>query len=174
MPTLLHISDLHRTSGPRLSNDELFAAISSDATRWKGEGIPRPDLVVVSGDLVQGVRIGTPDPDSEIAAQYSEACDFLRRLAAEFVDSDRSRVVIIPGNHDVHWGRARNAMKPLAACPDGIASKAFESSSNVRWNWKEQQAYEISDSDLYESRFKHFPTVSSKLLYRVRPKSIVA
>ena len=156
MPTLLHISDLHRTSGPRLSNDELLAAISSDATRWSGEGIPSPDLVVVSGDLVQGVSTGTPDPDSEIAAQYSEACDFLRRLAAEFVDSDRSRVVIIPGNHDVHWGRAQNAMKPLAACPDGIASKAFEASSNVRWNWKEQKAYEISDSDMYESRFKHF------------------
>lgn len=156
MPTLLHISDLHRTSGPRLSNDELLAAIASDSTRWSGEGIPSPDLVVVSGDLVQGVSIGTPDPDSEIAAQYSEACDFLQRLAAEFVDSDRSRIVIIPGNHDVHWDRARNAMMPLATCPDRIASKAFEASSNVRWNWKEQKAYEISNSDLYESRFKHF------------------
>lgn len=156
MPTLLHISDLHRTSGPRLSNDELLAAIASDSTRWSGEGIPSPDLVVVSGDLVQGVSIGTPDPDSEIVAQYSEACDFLQRLAAEFVDSDRSRIVIIPGNHDVHWDRARNAMMPLATCPDRIASKAFEASSNVRWNWKEQKAYEISNSDLYESRFKHF------------------
>ncbi len=156
MPTLLHISDLHRTSGPRLSNDELFAAITSDATRWSGEGISSPDLVVVSGDLVQGVSIGTTDPDSEISAQYSEACDFLRQLAAEFVDSDRSRVVIIPGNHDVDWGRARNAMEPLATCPDGIASKAYEASSNVRWNWREQKAYEISDRDLYKSRFKHF------------------
>ena len=156
MPTLLHISDLHRTSEPRIGNDELLAAIASDATRWSGEGIPSPDLVVVSGDLVQGISIGTTDPDSEIAAQYSEACDFLRRLAAEFVGSDRSRVVIIPGNHDVHWSRARNAMKPLTACPDGIASRAFVASSNVRWNWKEQKAYEISDCNLYESRFKHF------------------
>lgn len=156
MPSILHISDLHRTLNPRLSNDELLAAIASDATRWSGEGISSPDLVVVSGDLVQGVNIGTPDPDSEIADQYSEACDFLRRLAAEFVDSDRSRVVIIPGNHDVHWNRARNAMNPLAACPDGIANKAFQASSNVRWNWKEQKAYEISDINMYESRFKHF------------------
>ena len=156
MPTLLHISDLHRTSGPHLSNDELLAAIASDATRWSGEGIPSPDLVVVSGDLVQGVSVDTPDPDSEITAQYSEACDFLRRLAAEFVDSDRSRVVIIPGNHDVHWNRARNAMKSLPTCPGGIASKAFDASSNVRWNWREQKAYEISDHDLYESRFNHF------------------
>ena len=156
MPTLLHISDLHRTSEPHLSNDELLSAIASDATRWSGEGIPNPDLVVVSGDLVQGVSIGTPDPDSEIAAQYSEACGFLRHLAAEFVDSDRSRIVIIPGNHDVHWDRALNAMKPLATCPDGIARKAFQASSKVRWNWREKKAYEISNSDLYESRFKHF------------------
>ena len=118
--------------------------------------IPSPDLIVVSGDIVQGVSIGTTDPDSEIAAQYTEACDFLRRLAVKFVDSDRSRVVIIPGNHDVDWGRARNAMEPLTACPNKIGIKAFEASSNVRWDWKEQKAYKISDSDQYESRFKHF------------------
>ena len=53
MPTLLHISDLHRTSKPRLSNDELLAAIVSDATRWESEGVPQPELIVVSGDLVQ-------------------------------------------------------------------------------------------------------------------------
>ena len=89
------------TSGPRFGNDELFAAIASDATRWGREGIPSPDLVVVNDDLIQGASVGTQD--SEIAAQYSEACGFLRKLAEEFVDSDRSRVVIVPGNHDVHW-----------------------------------------------------------------------
>ena len=156
MPTLLHISDLHRTSGPRLGNDELLAAITSDARRWNGEGIPSPDIVVVSGDLVQGVGIDTLDPDLHIAAQYSEASDFLQRLAAEFVESDRSRVVVIPGNHDVHWARARSAMQPLPSCPDGIASKALEAGSNVRWNWLEQKPYEVRDRDLYESRFEHF------------------
>ena len=79
MPTLLHISDLHRTSEPRLSNDELLAAIVSDATRWESEGVPQPELIVVSGDLVQGAEAGTPNPDSEIAAQYREAGDFLSR-----------------------------------------------------------------------------------------------
>lgn len=156
MPTLLHISDLHRTPEPRLSNEELFAAIASDAARWDNEGIPRPDLIVVSGDLIQGASMEAPDPDSEIAAQYIEADNFLQRLAAEFVDSDRSRVIIVPGNHDVHWGLARRAMKPFATCPPGIASKALDASSKVRWDWRDQQAYEIDDSDLYESRFKHF------------------
>ena len=156
MPTLLHISDLHRASEPHLNNDDLVAAILSDATRWKSEAIPWPDLVVVSGDLIRGASIDAPDPDSEIAAQYAEASEFLSQLAEAFVDSDRSRVVIVPGNHDVQWSRARNAMKPLSTSPDGIARKAFQAGSSIRWNWKDQQAYEIIDRHLYDSRFDHF------------------
>lgn len=156
MSTLLHISDLHRTSGPRLHNDELFAAIASDAVRWEAEGIPRPDLIVVSGDLIQGARFDASDPEAEIAAQYEEADDLLRRLAAKFVDADLSRVVIVPGNHDVHWGRARAAMKPITACPPGFAQKAFEAESGLRWDWTAQKAYEIADAGLYDSRCDPF------------------
>ncbi len=139
-----------------MGNEDLFGAIVSDAARWERERIPRPDLVVVSGDLIQGAGIDARDPDSEIAAQYEEAKDFLQRLAGEFVASDLGRVVIVPGNHDVHWGRARKAMKPVEPCPHGIASEAFDARSNVRWNWNDQKAYEVVDSVLYESRFEHF------------------
>ena len=156
MPSILHISDLHRTPRQLLTNDELFAAIASDAMRWNTEGIPSPDLIVVSGDVIQGVPIGTPDPDPQIVAQYAEASDFIQRLAVEFVDSDRSRVVIIPGNHDVHWGRSRNSMHPIATCPERIAIKAFQPTSNVRWDWRNQNLYEIVDSNMYESRLHHF------------------
>ena len=156
MTTLLHISDLHRASDPRLANDDLLAAIFSDATRWESEGITWPDLVVVSGDLIQGVDVDASNPDSKIEAQYAEVSDFLSQLAAKFVDSDRSRVIIVPGNHDVHWGRARRAMKLLDTCPDGIAREAFTADSNIRWTWNEQKAYEIIDSKIYQSRFEHF------------------
>lgn len=156
MPTLLHISDLHRTAKPRVGNEELFSAITSDAGRWEQEGIPKPDVVVVSGDIIYGASADAEDPDSEIVAQYAEATDFLERLAAAFVDSDRSRVVIVPGNHDVHWGRARKAMQSLAQCPDGIARKALEASSTVRWDWRGQQAFEINDWATYDSRLEHF------------------
>ena len=47
-------------------------------------------------------------------------------------------------------------MEPLATCPPGIASKALDASSKVRWDWREQKAYEISDGGLYDSRFEHF------------------
>ena len=156
MPTILHISDLHRTSGPRLKNDELLAAIFSDATRWQAEGIPRPDLIVVSGDVIQGVPADIQEPDIAIAAQYAEAADFLEKLGAEFVNSDRSRIIIVPGNHDVNWSRARRAMNLLEPCPDDIAQAALRVDSNVRWNWKEQKAYRINDSNMYQSRFDHF------------------
>ena len=156
MPTLLHISDLHRTSTPRLNNDELLSAVLSDSKRWEEEGIPHPEVIVVSGDIIQGTRMDHPDPDSEIARQYAEAGTFLQQLTNEVVDSDPSRVIIVPGNHDVQWSRALQAMRPLETCPDDINNNAFEANSNIRWNWKEQKAYEIIDRDMYESRFEHF------------------
>ena len=156
VPTVLHISDLHRTSGPLLSNDELLPALVSDATRWDAEGIPWPELIVVSGDLIQGAALGTCDPDAEVDAQYREVGDFLTRLGEEFLDSDRSRMVIVPGNHDVHWRRSLSGMKPIDPCPDGIATKSLQSTSGLRWDWRNRQAYEISDQGLYESRFEHF------------------
>ena len=80
----------------------------------------------------------------------------MRRLAAGFVESDRSRVILVPGNHDVHWGRARSAMALLADCPKSFASKALRPDSKVRWSWEEQQAYRITDTDKYDSRYDHF------------------
>ena len=156
MPTLLHISDLHRTSEPRPDNDELIAAIASDAKRWEAEGIPQPDLIIVSGDLIQGVALDASDADAEIEEQYREADDFLRSLASVFVDSDRSRVIIVPGNHDVHWPRSLSAMRALDSCPDRIGTKAFEASSRLRWNWKDQRAYEVVDGNKYGSRLEFF------------------
>ena len=156
MPTLLHISDLHRTSEPRLGNDELLAAIISDTLRWELEGVPRPELIVVSGDLIQGAKLGAPDHDTEVEAQYREAGEFLHKLGDIFVGSDRSRIVIVPGNHDVHWGCSLSGMKPIENCPDGIATKVLEAASGLRWDWADRQAYEIYNQQLYESRLEHF------------------
>ena len=47
-------------------------------------------------------------------------------------------------------------MTPIVKCPDGIATKFFQPTSGLRWNWSNRQAYEISDQGLYASRFEHF------------------
>ena len=172
VPTLLHISDLHRTSNPRLSNADLLAAIVSDATRWDLEGIPRPELIVVSGDLIQGVELDTVNPDTLVEAQYCEAGEFLERLGEEFVDSDRSRIVIVPGNHDVHWSRSLDAMEPVGICPDGIATKALEATSGLRWNWRDQQAYKVSDQHSYASRFEHFRRFQRNFYKGIEPNPL--
>ena len=83
---MLHLSDLHRTSGPRLQNDELLAALMSDAQRWRTEGIPDPDIVVVSGDLIQGAGLDDPDADAKIAAQYAEVHEFLAPIGTAFCE----------------------------------------------------------------------------------------
>lgn len=172
MLALLHISDLHRTSGPRLHNDQLFAAIASDALRWDAEGIPRPDLVVVSGDLIQGADPRSTDPDAEIAAQYVEADDLLRRLAAEFVNGDLHRVVVVPGNHDVSWSRARDAMAPWSTCPDEIGRTSLDPESGVRWDWTTQQAFAIADGKAYESRLEPFRSFRASFYAGVDPNPL--
>lgn len=169
MPTLLHISDLHRTSGPRLHNDNLVAAIASDSVRWDAEGIPRPDVIVVSGDLIQGAGPASSDPEADIAAQYEEAHDLLRRLADELVGGDLSRVVLVPGNHDVSWSRSLAAMAPLADCPDGIAKLALESESGVRWDWSTQTAFEILGPDAYEARLGQYRDFATAFYAGVDP-----
>ena len=172
MPTLLHISDLHRTSEPHLGNDELLPALVSDAVRWDLEGIPTPDLIVVSGDLIQGAAVNAADPDTEVTAQYREAGEFLSRLGEEFLDSDRSRIVIVPGNHDIDWCRSLAAMTPIAECPDGIATKVFQPTSSLRWNWEERQAYKISDQHLYASRFELFHQFRNDFYEGIEPNPL--
>lgn len=169
MPTLLHISDLHRTSDPSLNNDDLLSAVLSDAKRWQQEEIAWPDLIVVSGDLIQGTSADTADADGEIEKQYQEAGDFLTRLADEIVGADLSKVIIVPGNHDVNWSRARSAMEPLSICPGEVATEAYRASSNIRWNWREQRAYEIANRDLYDSRLEHFRNFQSSFYADLNP-----
>ena len=173
MPTVLHISDLHRTSNPRLSNDELLSALLSDAKRWDQEGLPWPDLVVVSGDLIQGSRLTDSQVDSEIATQYNEAESFLHQLTVDILDSDRSRMIIVPGNHDVNWNRARQSMRLLAACPEDIQKRMLEATSGIRWNWSERQAYEIVDNNMYKSRFQHFRDFRSNFYAGLNPSPLV-
>jgi WD40 repeat protein/3',5'-cyclic AMP phosphodiesterase CpdA len=71
--------------------DTLHARLHEDLTGLAEEHGLRPDLLVVTGDLAE----------SGLRSEFEQVTAFLGALA-EAVDLDRSRVVVIPGNHDVN------------------------------------------------------------------------
>src|SRR3569833_2242982 len=95
--TILHISDLHRSPDDPISNDELISALVGDRERYTSETpkIAPPNLIVVSGDLIQGVPLGTPDYLERLKEQYETAFRFLDELTQRFVQGDRSRLILV-------------------------------------------------------------------------------
>jgi 3',5'-cyclic AMP phosphodiesterase CpdA len=93
MSTILHISDLHRSPEEPLSNAALIASLLLDRDRFALEtpsGLVL-DAIVVSGDIVQGARLGSQGWDEEVQSQYDVAYEFLAELTERMVDGDRSR-----------------------------------------------------------------------------------
>ena len=101
--------------------------------------------------------MGATDPDDVLAKQYEDAEDLLGQLATQFLGSDRSRLVIVPGNHDVDWNRSRASMS--LATPDPARSLRRDLAtpdSGLRWDWDSQSVFQIHDRALYETRLDHY------------------
>ena len=100
--TVLHISDLHRDPDHELTNAALLDSLLRDRDRYRRDETPvisDPNVIIVSGDIVHGVKADATDPESELKRQYEQAESFLISLADNFVNGDREKVIIIPGNH---------------------------------------------------------------------------
>lgn len=156
MYSILHISDLHRSHDEPVDNDALIAALMSDCDRYMGETpmVPAPDAIIVSGDVIQGARLGEAEYEGVLRRQYEVAGEFLDHLARRFLAGDRSRLVIVPGNHDVCWNTSYNAMSKIAEeqYPSNIAWALDEPESTYRWSWNERALYQISDQVRYARR----------------------
>lgn len=156
----MHISDLHRPPRDPISNAELISALVRDRDRYIDEepSIEPPQAIVISGDIIQGVPLHTDDFASRIEEQYSVAEEFLDELACRFVDGDRSRVVIVPGNHDVDWNTAFSALEPVpnGEIPRGLRGEPHAEDSLLRWDWKTLSLFRIADSNLYNKRLEAF------------------
>ncbi len=156
MPTILHISDLHRSSDEPITNATLIAGLLADRDRFVTETpqVPLPDAIVVSGDIIQGTRLGAANWANEITKQYEVAYEFLSTLVDRMVGGDRGRLILVPGNHDVCWNTARSAMRPLAREhePKNMPTALMEPGGRHRWSWDDRQVYEISDIGLYRTR----------------------
>ena len=160
MFSILHISDLHRSSEDPVDNNSLLAALLVDSDRYAGETprIPTPSAIVVSGDLIQGAQIGAPSWQQSMKDQYAVADRFLTGLCERFLGGDRSRIVLIPGNHDVCWNTSRLAMEriPDPEYPKNIYGQLIKPDSVYRWSWSEQALFRIADTSAYEQRMGYY------------------
>jgi hypothetical protein len=159
--SILQISDLHRDPVNPIRNAPLIESLENDRRRYTtaDPALQSPDLIFVTGDIIQGVAPGTADPAAALRTQYAEALDFLGRLTDSFVGGDRNRVVIIPGNHDIS---ACHTMESVRRVDIAIGSKRelvqqfFKPHSPLRWSWPDFELYEIVDQDKYARRLEAF------------------
>jgi hypothetical protein len=160
--SVLHISDLHRDPDNPIRNDVLLDSLENDRRHFAAEETPAvrsPDLIIVSGDIIQGIRPDTPDPEKGLREQYQEALDYLSRLADRFVGGDRNRVIIVPGNHDVSAYHFRKSLRRVDILPDrkkDLVAQLFSPGSLLRWSWSSFELYEIADQALYAQRLAAF------------------
>ena len=113
-PCVLHISDLHRDPTNPISNGILLDSLERDRDQYTASEDPRisePNFIVVSGDIVQGVKHSDPSAESNLRKQYHEALEFLNSLTLRFARGEKDRVIIVPGNHDVNDFRFRKCLE---------------------------------------------------------------
>ena len=160
MFTILHISDLHRSKEEPIDNQTLLASLLADQDRYAGENprIPPPEAIVVSGDIIRGSPIGIANWQQCIRDQYAVAGDFLNKLSDRYLNGDKSRIVLVPGNHDVCWNSSYKAMEqvPNANYPENLYEALTEADSKYRWSWKTQALFRISDLTTYEKRLDYY------------------
>ena len=167
--SILHISDLHRSKGSPISNTALISSLISDREKYIGEETPKiysPTLIIVSGDIIRG----SSNPNSqesikEIEDQYKEADEFLTALADNFLEGEKKRIIVIPGNHDIDWKYSKDSMEKLenADVLDSrnivnwaILKDSLRPQSNTRWSWKDLSFYKITRPDIYDKRLEAF------------------
>jgi predicted MPP superfamily phosphohydrolase len=160
--SVLHISDLHRDPDNPIRNDVLLDSLENDRRHYSAEEVPAvrsPDLIIVSGDIIQGIRPDARDPEKKLREQYQEALEFLGRLTDRFVEGDRGRVIVVPGNHDVSAYHFEKSLRRINILPERkreLVTQLFSPDSLLRWSWSGFELYEIADQALYAQRLAAF------------------
>jgi predicted phosphodiesterase len=160
--SVLHISDLHRDPENPIRNDVLLDSLENDRQHYTAEETPAvrsPDLIIVSGDIIQGIMPNAPDPEKVLREQYHEALDYLGRLTDRFVGGDHNRVIVVPGNHDVSAYHFKKSLQRVDILPDrkkDLVTQLFSPDSLLRWSWSDFELYKVADQALYAQRLAAF------------------
>lgn len=163
-----------------IPNEWLFDSIENDIGRFMKSDptILKPEICIVSGDLVYGISPNSENFTEELKRQYSQANDFLVMLCDKFFGGERSRVVIAPGNHDVDFskviasGNTINIPESDAERKE-LTSALFQENSNIRWKWNELKFFRINNTKLYDERFNEFSEMYKKFYQNKRTYSLV-
>jgi len=129
--TVLHLSDIHRTRDEPVANEELLHALQADFEQYARDGVPTPRAVIVSGDLSQGAE----------PSEYEQAAEFLTQLA-KALGLAREAVVVVPGNHDIHWPTSEEAFVTRRQQPKGIDSDLVIAFNNRFLCARSEDAYQ--------------------------------
>jgi 3',5'-cyclic AMP phosphodiesterase CpdA len=184
--SILHISDLHRSKGCEISNVALLSSLLQDKDRYSVSENPKiqsPDIIIVSGDIIRG-SIKPDGSEVEVQNQYEEAIDFLNELTNHFLGGNKSRIVVIPGNHDIDWKYSKDSMERIDSSKVldekshlkwEILKEALNQNSNTRWSWKDLSFYKITDNSIYNKRLEAFANFyntfyEGKRAYSIEPK----
>ena len=182
--SILHISDLHRSGKRHISNSALLSSLLNDIERY-GSEIPtiiEPNVIVVSGDVVRG-STSNDNSATEINEQYAEALNFLNDLVENILGGDKSRIVVVPGNHDIDWNVSKSSMERISddqvldkngRLKSGIFEDAVNTHSAIKWCWSDLSFYRIKNMEVYEERLRYFVDFYSdfyegKKIYSTRP-----
>lgn len=152
--TILHISDLHKEKSADYEN--LFASLCVDCDQYTSEGIEKPSIIVVSGDLIEGSKkTDIEDAKAEIKQQYEDVSAFLNKLVDFFLEGDKNRIIIVPGNHDICRAISRQSMaREEVSSTEDIRKRRDEMvKGDSRWNWNDLSFYSVNDHPQYKSRF---------------------
>ena len=96
--SVLHLSDLHfgTRADAALWADQLSADLRQEL------GCKHLDVLILSGDIANHAT----------AEEYQAASEFLLTIKQEFRLSPQ-QIIIVPGNHDASWTKAREAYTPM-------------------------------------------------------------
>jgi Calcineurin-like phosphoesterase len=170
---ILHISDLHRSHDFPIDNLMLVESIRQDVRTIRGLDEP-VDIIIASGDLIQGSRKESlEEANAEVEFQYAETRALLDSFVNSMARGNWSRLVVVPGNHDVCWAYSKAVMRQIelpvddkrASAVSGFRKDLQNSRANTRWNWDDLSFYRV-DSDLpeeYAARFNCFSKFCNEL-----------